>query len=67
MKIVLNDIWGFLLRIGSRKFIGLIIATLLLIYGKLSGQLWLYAFFAYIGVEGANDFIKIVKANQNAQ
>jgi hypothetical protein len=46
--------WGGML---SRKFIGLILATVLVWFAKIDDQVWLWVMVAYIGGNVANKFI----------
>jgi len=50
---------GIMHKLQSRKFWIFIIATVLLIFGKISDSTWLYIALAFIGVEG---FIDIKRA-----
>jgi len=50
---------GIMNKLQSRKFWIFIIATVLLIFGKISDSTWLYIALAFIGVEG---FIDIKRA-----
>jgi len=49
----------------SRKFLVFVIATILLLAGKLSEQVWLYLALAYMGVEGILDFIRSKNNDKN--
>jgi len=49
----------------SRKFLVFVIATILLLAGKLSEQIWLYLALAYMGVEGILDLIRSNNNDKN--
>ena len=49
----------------SRKFLVFVIATILLLVGKLSEQVWLYLALAYMGVEGILDLIRSKNNDKN--
>jgi len=43
----------FINKIGSRKFIGFLIGTLLCVFGKISGETWFAVFAVYCGANVA--------------
>ena len=51
-------------RILSRKFIGFVIATLLVALGKISDQVWLTVFITYCTANVAEKFVNKGGDNQ---
>jgi len=51
-------------RISSRKFLGFVIATILVALGKISDQVWLTVFITYCTANVAEKFVNKGGDNQ---
>lgn len=51
----IEKVWRML---GGRKFLGLILATILCYVGRLSGEMWVIAFSVYCGANVSQKVLK---------
>jgi hypothetical protein len=57
----------FFFWVGGRKFFGLIIATFLLFFDKMSDQVWLIVYTIFTGSNTYQDYLGIKSGGPNEQ